>query len=56
MAEGAPMLRITIELRGSGEDAQGIKERLAMDLERYGDVRVVDVREINGHQQMTMEV
>ena len=50
------MLRITIELRGSSEDAQGIKERLAMDLERYGDVRVVEVREIDGHQQMTMEV
>ena len=49
------MLRITIEVRGSGEDAQGIKEKLAMDLERYGDVRVVEVREVDGNQQLRME-
>ncbi len=28
----------------SGWDVIGAKERLAADLERYGDVRVVDVR------------
>ena len=37
------MIRITVEIRGEVDDAQGIKEKLAMDLERYGDVRVVEV-------------
>lgn len=44
------MIRITIEIRGAVDDAQGIKEKLAMDLERYGDVRVVDVQQIGGEQ------
>lgn len=44
------MLRITLEVSGSGYDAQGLKEKLAMDLERYGDVRVVEVREVDGNQ------
>lgn len=44
------MIRITIEIRGAVDDAQGIKEKLAMDLERYGDVRVVDVQQSGGEQ------
>lgn len=44
------MIRIVIEIRGAVDDAQGIKEKLAMDFERYGDVRVVDVQQIGGEQ------
>ena len=50
------MLRLVVEITGEVDDAQGVKEKLATDLERFGDVRVVEVREIDGHQQMTMEV
>ena len=39
------MVRVTIEIRGEVDDAQGLKEKLAMDFERYGDVRVVEVTE-----------
>ena len=44
------MIRITIEIRGAVDDAQGIKENLAMDFERYGDVRVIDVQQVGGEQ------
>ena len=37
------MLTITIKANVPVADAQGIKERIAMDLERYGDVKVVKV-------------
>ena len=37
------MLRIVVEITGEVDDAQGVKEKLAMDLERFGDVRVVSV-------------
>lgn len=37
------MLTITIKANVSAADAQGIKERIAMDLERYGDVKVVKI-------------
>lgn len=39
------MLTITIEVGAPAVMAQGMKERIAMDLERYGDVRVVSVKE-----------
>lgn len=44
------MIRIIVEIRGAVDDAQGIKEKLAMDLERYGDVRVVEVQPVGGEQ------
>lgn len=44
------MLRIVIEVDSPAYDADGIKEALAMELERYGDTRVVDVREIAPEQ------
>lgn len=44
------MLRIVIEVDGHACDADGVKESLAMELERYGDTRVVDVREIAPEQ------
>ena len=39
------MLIITVEVLTDAIFGEGIKERLAMDLERYGDVRVTEVRE-----------
>lgn len=44
------MIRIVIEIRGAVDDVQGIKEKLAMDFERYGDVRVVEVQQVGGEQ------
>ena len=37
------MLMITIKANVPAADAQGIKERIAMDIERYGDVKVVSI-------------
>lgn len=37
-------------------DAQGIKERIAMDIERYGDCKVVSIVSDRGREeQMTMK-
>lgn len=38
------MLKITVEVNAPGWAAQGVKEHLAMCLERFGDVRVMDVQ------------
>lgn len=38
------MLTITVEVNAPAEDAQGVKERIAMDLECYGDVRAVSIK------------
>ena len=40
------MLRITLEVNAPGEQALGIKEAIAMDLEKYGDVKVIKVEAI----------
>ena len=37
------MLTITIKANVPASDAQGIKERIAMDVERYGDSKVVSI-------------
>ena len=39
------MLTIVIEVNAPAGQAIGIKEELAMHLERFGDARVVDVQE-----------
>ena len=39
------MLTITIKVNAPGWAAQGIKEHLAMALENFGDVRVVEIHE-----------
>lgn len=44
------MLRITIEIKAPAVDAQGAKEAIAADLEKYGDVRVVQVQEVQPRQ------
>ena len=36
-------------------DPQGIKEKAAMDFEKYGGVHVVKVERVEGYKQMTME-
>lgn len=48
------MLRIMVEITGEVDDAQGVKEKLAMELEKHGNVRVVEVRRI-GDDQMRLE-
>ena len=47
------MLRIVVNITGA-DDAQGVKEKLAMELERYGNVRVVSVTR-SGDDQMKLE-
>ena len=43
---GFNKLRIVIDVNASSENLQGVKEALAIDLERkYGDTRVVSVTE-----------
>ena len=50
------MLTITIKANVPAADAQGIKERIAMDIERYGDCKVVSIVSDRGREeQMTME-
>ena len=38
------MLTITIKVNAPSDQALGIKEHLAMCLERYGDTRVVSIK------------
>lgn len=47
------MLKIVIEVDAPGWAAQGVKEHLAMCLERFGDVRVVGVH--NNARQKYLE-
>lgn len=49
------MLRIVMDVDRPVGQAIGIKEALAMDLERYGDVRVVSVEEITTWKQEVIE-
>lgn len=48
------MLTITIKVDAPGWAAQGVKEHLAMCLEKYGDVCVVDVKEDAPPEQMRL--
>lgn len=45
------MLTIVLKVDAPAGQAIGVKEAIAMDLEKYGDVRVVEVRE-DGQEQM----
>ena len=50
------MLTITIKANVPAADSQGIKERIAMDIERYGDCKVVSITSDRGlEEQMKME-
>lgn len=50
------MLVITIHVNARAGQAIGIKEDLAMFLERYGDARVVSVEEIPQKQMEQMTI
>lgn len=45
------MLIITIEVNAPLGHAIGIKEAIAQDLEKYGDVRVTNIKEIQPKQE-----
>lgn len=45
------MLTITIKANVPAADAQGIKERIAMDIERYGDVKVEKIVSDRGREE-----
>ena len=45
------MMTITIKANAPAADAQGIKERIAMDLERYGDCNVVSIVSDRGREE-----
>lgn len=42
------MIVVVMEVKAPGSMAQAVKEQLAMLVERYGDTRVVEVREKDG--------
>lgn len=44
------MLIITVRVDRAGGQAVGIKEQIAMDLERYGDTRVISVQNVEPEQ------
>lgn len=44
-------LTITIKANVPAADAQGIKERIAMDIERYGDCKVVSIVSDRGREE-----
>lgn len=48
------MYIITLRIN-TDEGIQGIKESIAMDMEKYGDIEVVDVREVV-LEQLRMEI
>lgn len=41
------MIRVILEVRAAPGKAIGIKEAIAQDLEKYGDVRVVSVEDMD---------
>ena len=44
------MLKIVLTVDGDTSDPQGLKEALAMELERFGPVRVLDVKRIEAER------
>ena len=49
-------LLVTLALDAPDDaDPQGIKEKAAMDFEKYGGVHVAKVERVEGYKQMTME-
>ena len=50
------MLIITMQVEAPAGQAIGIKEQIAMDLERYGDTKVISVQEIEPEQMRMEEV
>lgn len=50
MLKDENMLRITFQVDAPAGQAIGIKEHIAMQLEKYGDVKCIDVQEIVAEQ------
>lgn len=48
------MLRIVIDVTAPAWAAQSVKEALAMELERYGDTRVVSVSALGEDEQLSL--
>lgn len=49
-------LLVTLALDAPDDaDPQGLKEKIAMDFEKYDGVRVVKVERVEEYQQMTMK-
>lgn len=48
------MLRIVVNITGADDDPLGVKEKLAMELEKYGNVRVAKVERVED-EQMKLE-
>lgn len=44
------MLIITIEVDAPAGLSMAVKERLAMDVEKYGDTRVIDVKVVEKNE------
>lgn len=49
------MLTIAIKANVPAADAQGIKERIAMDIEQYGDCKVVSIVSDQKYGQIRMK-
>ena len=49
------MLRLTIEVDALADTAQGVKEQIAMELEKFGDVRVVKIEETGQRKRRQMQ-
>ena len=47
-------MTITIKANVPAADAQGIKERIAMDIEQYGDCKVVSIVSDRGKEEQLM--
>lgn len=45
------MLIITLKVNAPAGQAIGIKEAIAQDLEKYGDVRVTEIKEVQPKQE-----
>lgn len=45
------MLTITVKALVPAAEVQGIKERIAMDIERYGDCKVVSIVSDRGKEE-----
>ena len=51
LTEERHILTITIKANVPAADAQGIKERIAMDIDRYGDCKVVSIVSDRGQEE-----
>ena len=45
------MLIITIKVNAPAVQLQGLKEAIAMDLEKYGEVKVTEIKELLPKQE-----